>query len=142
MAIFRKRSYETNTKALKKASEALTLDPFHANFQIQLAKLCHDKQIEDNYAARGAQIKARLHWLEVGDKDSKEFFQALRDNHTKVGIKKIKQGNTILSNLLDILQAFLHHYENVFAWQENLVASKLTLRNCIYVTPNRIAVEK
>ena len=61
LAVFRKRSYEANTLALRKASEALTLNPFDVDLQVQLAKIRHDKQIADNYAARGAQIKARLH---------------------------------------------------------------------------------
>ena len=77
VAIFRKWAYEANTLALKKAYEALTLNPFDVDLQVQLAKLQHDKQVADNYAAQGAQLKARFHWLEVGDKASKEFFHAL-----------------------------------------------------------------
>ena len=72
--------------ALKKASEALTLNPFDVDLQIHLAKLRHDKKIDDTYAARGAQIKACLHWLEVGDKASKEFFQAFCAHYINVGI--------------------------------------------------------
>lgn len=90
MAIFRKRSYESTTLALKKASEALTFNPFDVDLQVNLSKLHHDKQIADNYTAHGAQIKARLHWLKVGDKASKELFQALRARHTNAGINKIK----------------------------------------------------
>ena len=77
VSIFRKWTYEANTLALRKASEALTLNPFDVDLQVQLAKLYHDKQVADNYVARGAQLKAHLHWLEVGDKASKEFFHAL-----------------------------------------------------------------
>ncbi len=115
LAIFRKQSYEANTLALKKASEALTFNPYDVDLQLQLAKLRHEKQIVDNYAAREAQIKARLHWLEVGDKALKEFFQALRACHTNIGIKKIKYGTDVLSSLPDILKALVLHYENVFA---------------------------
>ena len=115
LTIFRKWAYEANTLALRKAFEALTLNPFDADLHVQLAKLCHDKQVVDNYAARGAQLKAHLHWLEVGDKASKEFFHALWARHTNVGIKKLKQGMIVLSSLPDILQAFVLHYENVFA---------------------------
>ena len=115
VAIFRKWAYEANTLALRKASEALSLNPFDADLQVQLAKLRHDKQVADNYAARGAQLKARLHWLEVGDKASKEFFHALQARHTNVGIKKIKDGMIILSSLPNIPQEFFHHYENIFA---------------------------
>ena len=61
VAIFRKWAYEANTLALRKASEALSLNPFDVDLQVQLAKLCHDKKIADNYAAPGAQLKARLH---------------------------------------------------------------------------------
>ena len=53
------------------------LNPFDVDWQIHLAKLHHDKKIADNYAAQGAQIKAHLHWFEVDNKASKEFFQAL-----------------------------------------------------------------
>ena len=79
VAIFKKWAYE-----------ALTLNPFDVYLQVQLAKLFYDKQVADNYAAQGAQLKACLHWLEVGDKASKEFFHALRARHTNVGIKKLK----------------------------------------------------
>ena len=51
VAIFKKRAYEANTLALRKASEALTLNPFDADLQVQLAKLHPDKQVADNYAA-------------------------------------------------------------------------------------------
>lgn len=115
LEIFRWQSYESTTTSLKKAYEALTLNPFDVDLKIQLAKLRHDKQVVDNYASQGAQIKARLHWLEVGDKALKEFFQALRARHTNLRIKKIKQGTSILSSLPNILQDFVHHYENVFA---------------------------
>ena len=71
VAIFRKRAYEANTLALRKASEALSLNPFDVDLQVQLAKLCHDKKVADNYATQGSQLKACLHWLEVGDKGSK-----------------------------------------------------------------------
>ena len=90
VAIFRKQAYEANTPALRKASEALSLNPFDTDLQVQLAKLRHDKQVADNYAAWGAQLKARLHWLEVGDKALKEFFHALHGCHTNVGIQKLK----------------------------------------------------
>ena len=48
----------------------------------------------------------------------------------------------VLSSLPDILQAFVHHYENVFASQGNLVAQEEALRKCISVTPNRLVVEQ
>ena len=44
-------SYEANTLALKKASKAVTLNPFDVDLQIQLAKLHHKKQIANNYAS-------------------------------------------------------------------------------------------
>ena len=49
LVVFRKQSYEANTFALRKTSKALTLNPFDVDFQIQLAKLCHDTQIANNY---------------------------------------------------------------------------------------------
>ena len=61
VAIFRKRAYEANTFALRKASEALSLNPFDADLQVQIAKLRHDKKVVDNYVAWKAQLKARLH---------------------------------------------------------------------------------
>ena len=39
----------------------------------------------------------------------------LKAHHTNIGIKNIKQGNTILSNLSDIVQVFVHPYENSFS---------------------------
>lgn len=141
-ACYRKRAYEANTKALRSASKALTLNPFDTELQLKLAKLRHEKKIADAYAARGAQIKARLHWLEVGDKVSKEFFQALKARHTNAGIQKIKQGLDTLTELPTILQAFVQHYEQVFASQGNSAARDEALRACIAVTPNRLAVEQ
>ena len=51
VAIFRKQAYEANTLALRKDYEAFCINPFDADLQVQLAKLCHDKQVADNYVA-------------------------------------------------------------------------------------------
>ena len=49
---------------------------------------------------------------------------------------------TILSSLPDILRAFVHHYENLFASQVNSVAQEEALRKCISINPNNLAVEQ
>ena len=49
---------------------------------------------------------------------------------------------TILSSLPNILQTFVHHYENIFSSQGNSVAQEEALRKCISVTPNCISVEQ
>ena len=69
----------------------------------------------DNYVSLGGQIKSCLYWLEVANKALKEFFQALQAYHTNFRIIKIKQSTSILSSLPNILEAFVHHYKNVFS---------------------------
>lgn len=88
LARFFQRSYEATTKALYTASEALVLDPFNMYLQLQLAQLQQHKQITENYTAQSARIKARLHWLKVGDRAFKEFFLSLRAHHNVTDIKK------------------------------------------------------
>jgi hypothetical protein len=118
------------------------LNPFDVGIQTRVAQLRHQKQIADNFAARGAQIKARLHWLEIGDQASKEFFSALRARHSAVGIKRIREGQNLLCTLPDILQAFVHHYEQVFTAQAPSAASEHALHACLAVTPSRLAPEQ
>ena len=48
----------------------------------------------------------------------------------------------MLSSLPDILQAFVHHYENIFASQGTSVAQEEALRQCIAVVPNCLIVEQ
>ena len=43
LVVFRKRSYEATTLALKKASKALTLNPFDVDLQVHIAKIHHYK---------------------------------------------------------------------------------------------------
>ncbi len=89
--MFRKWSYEANRLALKKSSEAITIKPFDVDVQIQLSKLHHDQQISDNFAAWGAEIKAHLHWLKVGDKALKEFYQGLVPVIPMLGLKRLNK---------------------------------------------------
>lgn len=92
LAMYRRWSYDVTTKALCAATKDLALNPYDSNLQLRLAQLHNQKQVADSHSARGAQIKARLHWLKVGDRASKEFFLALCARHTSIGIKKIKEG--------------------------------------------------
>lgn len=90
LAIFRRQSYEATTTDLWSTTEALVASPFSPSLQVRVVELRHKKKITDNYAARGVQIKARLHWLKVGDHASKEYFLALRARRSSPGIKKFK----------------------------------------------------
>lgn len=88
--------------------------PFSPSLQVRVEKLRHKKQVADNYFSRGAQIKAILHWLKIGNHASKFFFLALHVKNSSPRIKKIKYGIQVISELPDILQAFVQHYEQVF----------------------------
>ena len=59
-----------------------------------------------------------------------------------LGLKKMKQGIFVLSSIPNILQDFVHHYENLFSLQGNLVSWGEALRNCISITPNCLVVEQ
>lgn len=127
------------TKSLCAATEALALNPFDSTLQLRLAQLCHQKQVVDSHSDKGAQIKARLHWLKVGDRASEEFFRALRAHHTSVGIKKIKEGQALLAELPEILQAFVHHYEKVFTAKGYSSAKTQALQDYLLVVPKRLS---
>lgn len=139
LAIYRRWSYDVTTKALCVATKALALNPFDSTLQLRLAKLHHQKQVTDSHSARGAQFKARLHWLKVGDRASKEFFLALRAHYTSVGIKKIKEGQALLTELPDIFQAFVYHYEKVFTMQGDSPARTQALQDCLAVVPKQLS---
>lgn len=89
MAIYCRISYEATVKDLLMTLASLVMNPFDIELQTRVANLFHQKQVVDNYATYGAQLKAYLHWLEVGDQASKEFFNVLRAHHTMVGIQHI-----------------------------------------------------
>lgn len=61
LAIFYRRSYEATIANLRSATEALAANPFSPSLQVRVADLRHKKQVAENYAAIGAQIKVRLH---------------------------------------------------------------------------------
>ena len=91
---------------------------------------------------RGAQIKAHLHWLQVGDKASKEFFNIVQARYFVVGIKHIREDQQVLSYLPIMLLAFVHHCEKVFTSQGPSTESNHDLQFYVVVTPNRLDREK
>lgn len=112
--MYYKCSYDASTKDLCVAFEALAMNLFNLDLQLWLANLHNQKKLSDKYTTKGAQFKAHFHWLEVGDQALKELFQSLRAHHTSVAVKKIKEYQQIFSDLSNILQAFVCHYEKVF----------------------------
>lgn len=71
----------------------------------------------------------------MGDTASKEFFLALHSRHTSVGIKKIKEGQALLTKLPDVLQAFVRHYEKVFTVQGDSPARAQGFQDFLDVAP-------
>ena len=124
------------------ATEALAMNPFDMDLQIWLTNLHNQKQVLENYIARGAQLKARLHLLAIGDQASKEFFNALRACHSVLGIKFIRVCQHTFYELPDILQAFIHHYEIFFIAQGPSVAQTQALQACLVVIPKRLVADQ
>lgn len=96
LAIFQRCSYKAITLELRHAMEALANNPFSISLKAEVAQLRKKKQIVDNYATRGAQIKARIHWLKVGDQTSKGVFFGTLCQASKLSEKGI---NSFLSCL-------------------------------------------
>ena len=59
-----------------------------------------------------------------------------------VEIKHIREGHHTMCELLDILQAFVHHYEKVFTMHGSSEAWSQALQTCLDVTPKRISPEQ
>ena len=63
---------------LSKAYLRLEASPFNSIAQSQVSSIRHELKKVDLYEAKGAQLRARMHWLKVGDRVTKEFFQRLK----------------------------------------------------------------
>lgn len=60
---------------LTQAIVELKASPFNLELQSHVAHIHHELKLVELYEAKEAQLKAHLHWLQIGDRVTKDLFQ-------------------------------------------------------------------
>ena len=82
------------------------------NERIQLQKKL---EIHELQKTRGAQIRAKIKWIEEGEKSTNFFLNLERSRQERNTIQKLTKGNgETLTSDTDIIQEFKKHYENIY----------------------------
>jgi len=76
-----------------------------------------------------------LKWIKVGDRVSKEFLKRLWAPLHTTQFQALQHDGNQITNFLDIVQAFVQHYEIFFASQPITTASQQALNDCCNVIP-------
>lgn len=71
-----------------------------------------------NQKIKGLKTRAKLNWLDSGDKGSKFFFHMLKVKEAKVNINAIWDNNAHITDSQEILQCFSLCYQKLFASEE------------------------
>ncbi|XP_059069967.1 uncharacterized protein LOC131859829 [Cryptomeria japonica] len=79
-------------------------------------------RIHQQIKIRGAKIRSRAHWLQVGDRGSKFFFNLLKHKHCKEAIDKLSIDNQDVSDPYAISNAFADFYKILFSSEDSLEA--------------------
>jgi len=74
----RRKEMRDARNKLEEVCTFLEEDLFNVSLQEEVAKLEMSLRKVEDYIARGARIRARLHWIQEGDKGSNFFFDFLK----------------------------------------------------------------
>lgn len=113
--------------------------PFDTFLQIHVAKIHYELKIIEMYEAKGAHIQYRLHWLKIGDRVSKEFFQRLRPPRKSTQFKPLMDQGNRLTSLPGIVILFTKHYTQVFLAQQYSLDRLVALQACKDVILNQLS---
>ena len=124
---------------LARASRNLEANPFNETTQDFVATLHHEIRKADLYEAKGAQIQARLNWLKVGDRVSKEFFKNLHPIIHRSQFQAIQSDGVHFTSLPDIISTFVTHYQKVFTSQSLSPIRQRALDECCAIISLRFS---
>ena len=94
----------------------------------------------DLEAARGAQVRSRVRWVEEGEKSSANFFRLEKKRSADRRISALRDGDgTLISDIADLYRSISAFYSGLFSSvPTDAVASESLLRNiCSTLTPEQ-----
>jgi exonuclease III len=118
------RREETQLRArMEEAVTNIQVDPANNQWQAQLAECADALQNFENRKLEGQLLRSRIKWKAVGDKCSKEFFQATREKSTASHIveltDKFGQEHTSQAALQQICQEY---YKTLYTARQDTLA--------------------
>ena len=116
-------------KALEKKNLKLSLETELSELEKQIDVNVHDEQVHKDYIdvkeklekmykheSRGAGIRARMRWMEEGERSTKYFLGLERNNAKKKEITQLKSGNDhkVINRNEDILEEVVNYYSELY----------------------------
>ena len=83
--------------------------------EAQLVKIKHNLNIIQRYKIQGQKIKARMNWINEGDKGSGYFFNIIKAKHRRELIDEIQVDGRNSKEPEDIQKAFYQFYKDLFS---------------------------
>ena len=114
------KKHENELKTnLEKKIETLTrkIDLVEAyNKDLQKELLEAKTELDKIYVkkCKGAAVRARVHWIEEGEKNTKYFMNLEKRNAKKKNIHSLKKGDIKISTQSEVLQEVVNFYQNLY----------------------------
>lgn len=121
---------------LARAIIELEASPFNLELQFHVAYIHHELKLVELYEMKGAQLKAHLHWIQIGDQVTKDLFQKLHPPRQAPQFKSLQVDGTQVITLPKITKAFITHYSYIFVVQAYIVEIGKALDSYLVIFPS------
>ena len=89
--------------------------------EAQLVKIKHNLNIIQRYKIQGQKIRAKMNWINEGDKGLGYFFNIIKAKHRRELIDEIQVDGRNSKEPEDIQKAFYHFYKDLFSLEMGYV---------------------
>ena len=109
--------------------------------ELQMASIKHQLSCIQRYKIQGQRIRARMNWIDEGDKGSGYFFNIIKAKHKRERISDILVRDRISNDPEEIQNAFFSFYKNLFS-SEMSPDSRVVMGECFKLIPSKISEEE
>ena len=106
-----------------------------------MASIKHQLSCIQRYTIQGQRIRARMNWINEGDKGTRCFFNIIRAKHKRELISDIVVRDRISNDPEEVQQAFYSFYSNLFSL-EMTPDSKVVMEDFFKLIPLKILEEE
>nr|XP_043619777.1 uncharacterized protein LOC122591582 [Erigeron canadensis] len=110
-------------KQLDDVQKVLDVDPNNSELRVQETKLLQDFRSASLDEEEFLKQKSKVHWLSVGDKNSKFFHNSVKCKNHRSRIEVIKDSAGVTHEGGDAPLALVHHYQNFLGFAGNTTIS-------------------
>ena len=108
----RRREVEL-VESLQEAEGEIQSNP-HSEALLNKVILCRNSLRKlQLFKTRGAKVRARINWINLGDRGSKFFFQTLKKKEARDKICSIRTQDSVVSSQQEVLEAFSSFYKEL-----------------------------